>query len=218
MLHTTAFVALLLVVTLSNPATAGSSTKRVPAEREPQEAIWLQCPGKWEKAHESAFAKISVVIAEYQKLHIHYSSNKIKEDARRAISRIDGDPDHENIVWHTIAYDSAWMRDNGPVYVIDNGEVRVQNWKFDAWGGAFGDSVTYRLDNEVPPKIGAHLGFPVGDVNIVHERGNLEFKGFDSVILNWSVLGDVRRNLDYTKEKPTADIKRHFGVSKVIFV
>ena len=36
-----------------------SSLKRVPAEWEPQEAIWLQWPGRWEKDYEEAIAKLS---------------------------------------------------------------------------------------------------------------------------------------------------------------
>ena len=218
MLHVIVLNVVILLAILLNPLCAGELTKRVPAEWEPQEAIWLQWPGQWGKAHETAFAKIAVVIAEYEKLHILYNSSDVKEDARSTISRIGGNPDHKNIVWHAIAYDSPWMRDNGPVYVISGGEMRIQNWIFDAWRGAFGTDVPYGLDNEVPRKVGAYLGFPVDDVDIVHERGNLEFNGVDTVILNWSVLGDVWRNQGYTKEQARADLKHHFGVSKVIFV
>ena len=192
--------------------------KRVPAEWEPQAAIWLQWPGRWERAYEPAFAKISAVIAGYETLHIIHGSSKIRQDARAAISRHGGDPDHPNIVWHAVPNDSAWMRDNGPVYVVDGDELRIQSWGFDAWGGAFGADVPYAHDNEVPSAVGAYLNLPVDKIDIVHERGNLEFNGVDTVILNWSVLGDPRRNPDYTKQRAEADLKAHFGVTKVVFV
>ena len=35
------------------------TAKRVPAEFEPQEAIWMQWPGYWEKDYEITFAKDS---------------------------------------------------------------------------------------------------------------------------------------------------------------
>ena len=127
--HAFALIAVLSVAALSNSLSAGDVTRRVPAEWEPQEAIWLQWPGRWEKAHEGAFAKMSVVIAEYEKLHILYNSDRVKADARMAISSIGGNPDHQNIVWHAIAYDSAWMRDNGPVKVcrrvIERGAISM---------------------------------------------------------------------------------------------
>ena len=38
-------------------------TKRVPAEWEPQEAIWMQWPGYWEKDYELTFAKMDDIIS-----------------------------------------------------------------------------------------------------------------------------------------------------------
>jgi len=52
----------------------------------------------------------------------------------------------------------------------------------------------------------------------VHERGNLEFNGVDSVLLNWSTLGDPERNPGYTREQAERDLKHYFGVSRVVMV
>lgn len=192
--------------------------KRVPAEWEPQEAMWLQWPGRWEKVYEPAFVKMTGVIVQYEKLHILYGSDGVRNEARAALSNAGADPDHANIVWHAILNDSAWMRDNGPVYVIDDGDLRIQNWGFDAWGGAFGTDIPYESDNAVPEKVGEYLSLPVDTIEIVHERGNLEFNGVDTVILNWSTIGDPDRNPDYTRAEAEADLKEHLGVSKVVFV
>ena len=192
--------------------------KRVPAEWEPQEAIWLQWPGSWEKSFETSFARLSNVIVQYETLHILYDSPSVLSEAKSSIKREDGDPDHPNIQWHWIENNSAWMRDNGPVYVIEDGTMRVQNWAFNAWGGAFGANIPFRLDNQVPNKVAKRVGLPVEMIDIVHERGNLEFNGVDTVILNWSVIGDSHRNLGYTKERANTDLKKYFGVSKVVFI
>ena len=212
---------LLLVVMVMNAGSARATTdsvRRVPAEWEPQGAIWLQWPGRWEKSHETAFARMSNVIARYETLHILHSSPKLMSDARTAIAREGGDSDHPKIVWHAIGNDNAWMRDNGPVYVIDDGHLRIQDWSFNAWGGAFGADVPYRLDNQVPVKVAEAIGLPVDSVGVVHERGNLEFNGVDTVMLNWSVIGDPRRNAAYTREQAEANLERHFGVSRVVFI
>lgn len=193
-------------------------TRRVPAEWEPQEAIWFQWPGQYEKVYEPAFAKIANTIVQYERLHILTDSNKIRNEARAAITSAGGNPDHANITWHNIANDNAWMRDNGPTYVLEDGKMRIQNWEFDAWGGAFGNDVTYAKDNRVPIAVGQYLGLPVDNVNIVHERGNLEFNGVDAVILNWSTIGDPERNPNYTKAQAIADMKQYFGVTKVVMV
>ena len=216
-LKTIASLVLIIIMGGASMSLAAGS-KRVPAEWEPQEATWLQWPGRWEKSYETAFARVSGIISRYQKLHILYSSKKVLSDARKAIAREGGNPDHANIVWHAIPNDSAWMRDNGPVYVVEDGKMRIQNWEFDAWGGAFGADVPFHNDNTVPQAVGDYLGLPVDNVNIVHERGNLEFNGVDTVIVNWSTLGDPRRNAGYTKERAEADLKHYFGVSRVVFI
>ena len=113
-------------------------TKRVPAEWELQEAIWLQWPGYWEKDFEETIAKISDVISSYQTLHILYGSEKILTEAQKALTRVGAYPDNPNIRWHAARYDNSWMRDNGPVYVMENDELRIQNWEFNAWGGVLG--------------------------------------------------------------------------------
>ena len=93
------------------------TTKRVPAEWETQETIWIQWPGYWEKEYEPTFAKISAIISRYEKLHILYNSEKIYEEARKAINNIGAEPHNNNIQWHAVPNDNAWMRDNGPIYV-----------------------------------------------------------------------------------------------------
>ena len=217
-LLTTMLVQCVAIMCSNVSADESAIVKRVPAEWEPQAATWLQWPGRYEKAYETAFAKMASVIVEYQPLHILHNSNPIRDQSRAAIAKVGGDPDHPNIIWHKIANDSAWMRDNGPVYVIDRGEMRIQNWKFNAWGGAFGFDIPYARDNAVPVKVGEYLNMPVDNIDIVHERGTLEFNGVDTVILNWSTLGDEKRNSGYTKEQAEVDLKRHFGVTKVVFV
>ncbi len=199
-------------------AAAAAPAKRVPAEWEPQEAIWLQWPGPYEKAHEAAFAALANIVAGYQTLHILSASPAIEASARAAIAEAGGDPDHPAMRWHAIASDSAWMRDNGPVYVIEDGRVRVQNWRFDAWGGAFGADIPYRLDDRVPAEVARLAGLPLDEIAIVHERGNLEFNGAGALILNWSVIGDPRRNPGYSRERAEADLKRHFGLEQVVFI
>ncbi|MCP4897151.1 MAG: agmatine deiminase family protein [bacterium] len=190
---------------------------RVPAEWELQEAIWLQWPGRFEKVYEPAFAEIVNVVTKYQRLHILHGSSATSSHARAAITAAGGDPDHPNITYHQIPNDSAWMRDNGPIYVVKDGEMRIQNWGFDAWGGGFGD-VPYADDDAVPIHVGEVLGMPVDPVKIVHERGNLEFNGVDAVILNWNVISEPGRGNGYTsKAEAEADLLEFFGVTRVVW-
>jgi agmatine deiminase len=211
-------LAMTLLSTTNQADEVQNITKRVPAEWEAQEAIWMQWPGYWEKESEIAFAKIADIVSRYEKLHILYHSDQVYADARRVMSNVGVDPQHTNVHWHPVPYDNSWMRDNGPVYVFHDNEIRIQNWEFDAWGGAFGSDIPFDLDNSVPGKVGEILDIPVDQVAVVHERGNLEFNGSDTVILNWSTIGDPNRNLNYSKKQAERDLKSYFGVQQVIFI
>ena len=196
---------------------AGHS-RRVPAEWELQEAIWLQWPGLWEKIYEKAFGKFGCVVLQYENLHILYQSPRILLEARATLEATGCNPDHERITWHSVPNDNAWMRDNGPIFVEEDGSLFIQDWGFDAWGGGFGQDIAYDQDDNVPKGVARYLGLPLEEVDIVHERGNLEFNGVDAVLLNWSALGDPRRNPGYTREKAVEDLKHWFGVAKVVFI
>jgi agmatine deiminase len=211
-------LAMTLLSTTNQADEVQNITKRVPAEWEAQEAIWMQWPGYWEKESEIAFAKIADIVSRYEKLHILYHSDQVYADARRVMSNVGVDPQHTNVHWHPVPYDNSWMRDNGPVYVFHDNEVRIQNWNFNAWGGAFGSDIPFNLDNAVPDNVGEILDIPVDHVDVVHERGNLEFNGSDTVILNWSTIGDPNRNLNYSKKQAERDLKKYFGVQQVIFI
>ena len=211
--------ALISLMSTNSQATETSyQIKRVPAEWEPQEAIWMQWPGYWEKEYETSFVNIAYIISQYQKLHILYASDQVHAEAQSAMIDLGANPQNKNIHWHEVPYNNAWMRDNGPVYVLNDRELRIQNWTFNAWGGAFGSDIPFNLDNMVPEKVGAILNIPVDHIDIVHERGNLEFNGTDTVILNWSTIGDPSRNLNYNKQQAERDLKQYFGVANVIFI
>jgi agmatine deiminase len=201
---------------------------RVPAEWEPQEAIWLQWPQRWEASYEPAFARIVATILKHEAVHILVNDDTTRRNAEKALKEdgglsdgvIGGDANAQGfrITWHDIPNDNAWMRDNGPTYVEQDGELRIQDWGFDAWGGAFGKGIPYEADDAVPKKVGTYLDMPVDQVDIVHERGNLEFNGSDAVVLNWSTIGDEGRNPGITREDVERAMKRHFGVSRVVIV
>ncbi len=215
-----AFLALLQTIAVIMNANASEieSARRVPAEWEPQEAIWLQWPGDFERVFQPAFAQMAAIISRYEKLNIVFDSESDRSQARSAIKGAGASPDQENIHWLQIPNDSAWMRDNGPVYVVEDGELRIQNWEFNAWGGAFGSHIPYDQDNRVPSLIGEQFDIPVEVIDIVHERGNLEFNGVDTVLLNWSTIGDPARNPGYTRAQAERDLKAHFGVARVVMV
>lgn len=212
------------------PTDSGSTStagRRVPAEWEPQAAIWLQWPRSYEQTYEPALAQVVATVLAYEDVHVLVHDARTRRSAEAALASdgglsadvIGGEPTAQGfrLAWHDVPNDSAWMRDNGPRYVVQDGALRVQNWEFDGWGGAFGD-FPVDDDNAVPDAVGGLLGLPVDAVDLVHERGDLEFNGVDTVLLNWSVIGDPNRNPGLTQDQAIAAMETWFGVTRVVLL
>ena len=186
--------------------------RRVPAEWEPQAAIWMQWPQPWEGPQIAAvFVDIIEVIAEYEDVHLLVNDASDEARALEALSAVDP----ARLTLHRIPIDTSWMRDNGPRYVEVDGELVLQNWGFDGWGGAWGPASFYVNDDQVPNAVGELLGLPVEQVSMIHERGDLEVNGVDTAMVNWSVVS--HRNPGHTQEELTAAFQEALGVSSVIW-
>ena len=81
---------LLLAFSLGPGSNAWAQSRRVPAEWEPQEALWLQWPGPFEQTYVTAYAEITKVVAQYQPIRILHHTNRIKTKARSAIADAGG--------------------------------------------------------------------------------------------------------------------------------
>ncbi len=212
---------------MATSSTATDQGRRVPAEWEPQASIWLQWPRTYERSYEPALAQVVAEILEHEAVDLLVHDARTRTSAEQALAEHGGldtsviggapSPQGHSLTWHDIPNDSAWMRDNGPRYVVEDGELRIQNWEFDGWGGAFGD-FPVADDNAVPDAVGAVLGLSVDAVDIVHERGDLEFNGTDTVILNWTVIGDPNRNPGITQDQVVDAMKTWFGVTRVVLL
>ena len=194
--------------------TRDSGSTRMPAEWEAHEAIWMQWPTEWEENLRPEFAKIINVIQNYEPVHLLVLNSGMESETKEFLA--DRGIPLTNITWHIMSYDNSWLRDNGPVYVIDKNGLWVQDWKFDAWGGNFGEAIPYQNDNTVPSKIAGILNkYYESKNNYILERGNLECNGIDIVILNWDCQND--RNPEWTQEQTNELFKNSFGISKIIW-
>ncbi|MCG8614706.1 MAG: agmatine deiminase family protein [Desulfobacterales bacterium] len=201
-----------MALCLSGSALAG--TKRVPAEWEAHAATWMQWPGVWDAGMRGAFADIIAVIQDYEPVHL------IVRDAaeqREADAFLSGEEvPLENVTFHRVPKENAWLRDNGPIYVVEDGRLIVQNWGFDAWGGNFGEDVGFRKDDRVPEYIGGYLGMPVVDrTDYILEKGNLEFNGAGILVVNWDCQDD--RNPGMIKATHEEILRDAFGVDRIIW-
>lgn len=188
------------------------TTRRMPAEWEPQDSVWLQWPAAWEGARVAAsFVEIIEVVAEYEPVHLLVPDRRELDRAQAALAHVDA----ARLTLHVVATNSSWMRDNGPRYVEVDGRLTLQDWPFDGWGGAWGPAELYVDDNEVPAAVAELVDLPLEWVDVVHERGDLEVNGLDTAMVNWSVVS--HRNPGRSQSELTAALQAALGVESVIW-
>lgn len=187
-------------------------TRRMPAEWEPQAAVWLQWPQPWEGAGvETAFTGIVEAISDHEDVHVLVHDARTRRAAEAALVDIPA----ARLTLHDVPTGSSWMRDNGPRYVQVDDQWVVQDWGFDGWGQRWGAGAWIDRDDAVPPVVAEHLGLPIETVTMVHERGDLEVNGRDTALVNWSVVS--HRNPGHSRAALTAAFEEALGIDSVIW-
>ncbi|MCG7586337.1 agmatine/peptidylarginine deiminase [Photobacterium sp. OFAV2-7] len=203
--------------TPSTNSTANSTKTtnvRVPAEWEPQAAVWMQYPDQWEANMRPAFARIVSVIQKYQPVHMLTRTQEEKDQAQQLMTSLG--VAETNLEWHVVPIDNAWMRDNGPIYVTDGTSTWIQNWGFNAWGGNFGGDVGYTKDNLIPDYVANQLNVKSEQyLDYILEKGNVEVNGEGILVINWDCQDN--RNPGMTQQEHEAILKEKLGVHTIIW-
>jgi len=175
-------------------------TRRWPAEWEPHRATWLSWPHNIETwpgcfdAVEDAFCEIVRAILPGEAVEINVLD---LEMANRVRSRLAGAglEDLDDIRFHVVATDDAWIRDHGGIFIVEGeGEdvaCRLVDFEFDAWGGKY------------PPwDRDARVGFEMARIArvsrlesaFVLESGALDGDGEGTILTTESCLLNPNRN------------------------
>ncbi|MEM1181608.1 MAG: agmatine deiminase family protein [Acidobacteriota bacterium] len=213
-LPTLALIGVALIPALAAVAGPASAQPRVPAEWEPHAATWMQWPGPFEASMRPEFAEIIRVIQAYEPVHLIAGSASAR-NAAQAFLDARGVP-ADNLTWHVYPIDNSWLRDNGPIYVQDGSETRILNWGFDAWGGNFGADIPFASDDLIPFRIAEVLGLQAEDRrDYILEKGNLEFNGAGTLVLNWDCQDD--RNPGLSQGEHEQILREAFGLDRIIW-
>ena len=185
--------------------------RRLPAEWEPQQRVYLSFPrrdGDWGEILPDAS---SAMIA---------AANQINTVC--PVTLVVGDPVHFADYAH--AYqgdvleaptDDCWIRDSGPITVLAP-EARMIDFTFNGWGGKFDAS----LDNQLPAIIQAS-DFPdvaYDRVTTVLEGGSIESDGAGSILTTTRCLLSGGRN-DFTdRHQAEAVLREYLGAQRILWL
>ena len=156
------------------------------------------------------YAEIIEAIAEFEAVTV--VMNSVAEESE-TLARLFS---NERIEGLSIAHDDAWLRDNGPTFLIhDEGEVAGVNWHFNAWGGKY---ASWDLDDQVATQILSSVGLKRFDAPLVMEGGSFHVDGEGTLLTTEECLLNSNRNPNLTREQIEAELKKFLNIRKVVWL
>lgn len=126
--------------------------------------------------------------------------------------------DTSNLILVELPYNDTWARDYGGITVFKNGQPVVYDFTFNGWGLKYAAN----YDNNTNRLLEKHGMFEENLLfnrkNLILEGGSIETDGEGTLMTTTSCLLSAHRNEKLSKADLTRILKKHFGVSNVIWL
>lgn len=194
----------------------------MPAEWEPQSAVWLSWPHKrasWPGRGRFTpiprkHAEIAATISRFEEVHINAAA-ALHARARQLCAQAGADL--TRVFFHDHPTDDAWCRDHGPIFVKHDGtgEVAITDWRYNAWGDKY---PPYARDNEVPQRIARALKLRRFSRRMVLEGGSIDVNGRGALLTTESCLLNPNRNPRRSRAEIEQELRDMLGVRDIIWL
>jgi agmatine deiminase len=169
-----------------------------------REAIW---GGELAQA-KADYAATANAVAAFEPLTMVCADAEAAAEARTALT---GDVE---IV--EFAIDDSWLRDSGPIFVLDEGGARAGvHFRFNSWGEKF---VPYDGDAAVGGALVDRLGDRRYDAPFVLEGGSIAVDGEGTLLTTEECLLHPNRNPGLSREEIEQGLREFLGVEQVVWL
>lgn len=190
----------------------------MPAEWETQAAVWLEWPHGYQyEGHQMKLEKIWLQMTHH--LHEHIKVCVIACDERhrehiRYLFKYFGFNERRIDVF-VIPNNDVWMRDNGPIFVVNgHGGLAMTDWNFNGWGGSY----QHDLDCRVSSEMGRLLELPIFTAPITSEGGAIEINGNGTLMATRSSIINPNRNPGKSQQEIEAALEQYLGIRHFIWL
>ena len=192
----------------------------MPAEWEPQEAVWLSWPHKrstWPghfRPIPAKFAEIVAAISRFETVRINCATT-LQPRAKRLCAQAGAEMKRVEFFSHPT--NDTWCRDHGPIFVKhkQTGEVALTDWDYNAWGGKY---PPFDRDNAIPPRIARALALRRFERKMVLEGGSIDVNGAGLLLTTEACLLNPNRNPSLSRSEIEQALRDMLGVKTVLWL
>ncbi|MGE0372326.1 MAG: agmatine/peptidylarginine deiminase [Gammaproteobacteria bacterium] len=204
---------------MTTPSTA--SPRRLPAEWEPQDAVmvtWPYADSDWKTelaGVEPVFAAIASRVSRHERVIVTCRDEAHREHISAQLAR--ARTRMEAVHFFTAPSNDVWVRDHGPITLIEDGRPVLCDYTFNGWGGKYEAAA----DNEITRRLHAQGAFgatPLRRSDFVLEGGSIESDGQGTLLTTTQCLLAPTRNPGWTRERIDGFIKEELGVERVLWI
>lgn len=192
---------------------------RTPAEWEPHAATWLAWPHK-EESWPGKFAPIPDIwvrmiaeLVEGETVRLLVNDEDMEADARNRLAA--ANVPTERVLFHHIPTNDTWIRDYGPMFVVRDGKLALNNWHYNAWGGKY---PPWDDDDRVKERIAQRFGYPLHETGIILEGGSVDVNGCGTLLTTEACLLNPNRNPQLSKSEIEEILKDYLGVTRILWL
>ena len=197
----------------------------LPAEWEPQRAIWFTWPQNsdtwtpvWPEA-EATYEKVICEALRFQDVSLLVSSEELRDKLREQFSTLTSQSQHRLEVLLCPTNDS-WIRDYGgqTVRALDeagHAKPALLSFEFNSWGGKY---PPWDRDNAVPSFMAQHRQYDLVEIPFVLEGGSIDVNGEGLLLTTRSCLLNKNRNPDLSQQQIEEILSQNFGLKEVLWL
>jgi len=112
--------------------------------------------------------------------------------------------------------DDAWLRDSGPMFVLDRGGSRAGvHFRFNAWGGKFS---AWARDEAARRLLADRYGDCSYEAPFVLEGGSIAVDGTSTLVTTEQCLLNPNRNPQLSRERLESLLQEFLGVERVVWL
>lgn len=120
-----------------------------------------------------------------------------------------------NVTLVTIQTDDVWIRDYGPQWIFDHGELIAVGFEYNSWGGKY---PPWNHDADAARRMAQYAGVRFEKVPMVLEGGAIEFDGQFGAMANQPCVIDDNRGAGATRGSVEQTLRESLGIEEMRWV